>query len=120
QLRSIRQDYKSIADKLSDSADDLDAGQYIAAKRYLNQLKASIDALSSPKAKNYFGNWTAKGKTVAELVANMKKEGLTFAPAAPGEEAAYNALYLALRNFDSSLASGLATDEKPAPKSSKD
>ena len=64
--------------------------QYIEAKRYLNQLSAAIKALSDPKVANYFNNrWNAKGKNVAELVSHMKREGLAFVPATPGDEAAY-------------------------------
>jgi len=103
-LRDIRGDYKAITTKLGDSADDLSPAQYIEARRFLNQLDASIKALSDPKVGNYFnGKWTAKGKTVAELVDNMTKEGQTFAPAANGDEPAYRALYQALRNFETGL-----------------
>lgn len=101
--RTINSDFKTIKDKLSDSADELSMSQYIEAKRYLNQLEAAIKLLSDKNAKKYFNTWTAKGKNVAELVSHMTKEGLKFAPATPGDEASYNALYTALRSFDSSL-----------------
>ena len=41
--------------------------------------------------------------TVEELVDHMTKEGLTFAPAAPGQEAAYRAVYPALRAYEAGL-----------------
>jgi hypothetical protein len=105
-LKTIRSDYSTIKNKLSDSADELSMAQYIESKRYLNQLDAAIKALSDPNAKKYFNNnWIGKTKNVAELVKHMSSEGLTFAPATPGDEAAYNALYTALRSFDSSLSS---------------
>jgi hypothetical protein len=103
-LRDINNDFKELNDKLSDSADELSPGQYIEAKRYLNQLGQAVKALSDPKAANYFNDtWKARGKNVAELVANMTKEGLVFAPAAPGDEAAYSALYQSLRAFEGAL-----------------
>jgi hypothetical protein len=103
-LRDITGDFKALNDKLSESADDLSPGQYIEAKRYLNQLAQAVKALSDPRAVNYFNNtWNAKGKNVAELVANMTREGLVFAPAAPGDEAAYSSLYQSLRAFEAGM-----------------
>lgn len=93
--------HKTLTDKVNDSADDLTPAQHIEAKRYLNQVGQAIRALQSPNARKYFDNtWNAKGKTVAELVAHMRDEGLEFAPATSGDEAAYRALYNALRNFE--------------------
>jgi hypothetical protein len=103
-LKDITNDFNSLNDKLSDSADDLSPGQYIEAKRYLNQLAQAVRALSDPKAANYFNQtWTARGKNVAELVANMTKDGQVFAPAAPGDEAAYTSLYQSLRAFEGAM-----------------
>jgi hypothetical protein len=103
-LNDIKNDLKALDAKLGDSAAELSASQYIKAKRYLNQLAPAVKALSDPKVGNYFNNtWNARGKNVAELVANMSREGLVFAAAAPGEEAAYNALYQALRSFEASV-----------------
>jgi hypothetical protein len=103
-LKDITNDFKSLNDKLSDSADDLSPGQYIEAKRYLNQLAQAVRALSDQKAVNYFNQtWTARGKNVAELVANMTRDGLVFAPAAPGDEAAYTSLYQSLRAFEAGI-----------------
>jgi hypothetical protein len=69
-------------------------------------LSQGIAALPAPKAMNYFnGKWAPRGKNVAELAAWMTKEGLIFAPAAPGDEPTYNALYLALSTYEADLAS---------------
>jgi len=103
-LNDINKQFKELNDKLGGSTDELSPGQYIEAKRYLNQLSSAIKALQDPKAPNYFNNtWNAKGKNAAELVANMSKEGLMFAPAAPGDEGAYTALYQVLRTFEAGL-----------------
>jgi serine/threonine protein kinase len=103
-LKEIISDFKALNDKLSDSANEMSPGQYIEAKLYLNRLSQAVKALSDPKAVNYFNNtWIAKGKNVAELVANMTKEGLVFAPATSGDEAAYSSLYKSLRAFEAGL-----------------
>jgi hypothetical protein len=113
QMKDINADFKELNKTFDDGAGELSPRQYIETKRYLNQLSSAIKALSAPKVANYFNHtWSAKGKNVAELVAHLSKEGLTFAPAAPGEEAAYNALYLALRNYEASLPSALESVQK--------
>lgn len=102
--RDIDAYFKQINDKLNESADAMSASDYIDARRFMNQLGSAIKALKDPKVNNYFDNtWTARGKTVAELVENMTRDGLTFAPSSPGGEPSYKALYLALRNFEINL-----------------
>lgn len=104
--RDIQADFKTLNDKLNESANDLSPAQYIEARRFMNQLNGSIKALSDPKASNFFTSWTARGKTVGEMVENMTKDGLTFSSAAPGDESYYRALYQGLRAFEQSLQSG--------------
>jgi hypothetical protein len=103
-LPSIQADVKALTDKLLANVDELTPSQYIQARRFLNQLSDAVRALSDPRVTDYFkGNWTARGKTVAELVASMKKKELKFAPATPGDEASYLLLYRALHAFDAGL-----------------
>jgi hypothetical protein len=101
-VKDIRADLETLTDRLSARAGALTPGQYNEAKRFLNLLTDAWWALADPGAVNYYnGTWVARGKSVAELVAHMKKEGLKFAPATPGDEASYQALYTALRDFAS-------------------
>jgi hypothetical protein len=103
-VRDVNAYYRALLDKLNNSADELSPSQYIEAKRFLNNLGDAVRALSDPRVANYFDNtWTAKGKNVAELVQHLTREGLQFAPAAPGDEAAYTALFHAMRAFDAGL-----------------
>jgi hypothetical protein len=114
-LKDVRNDYKTLSDKVAETAstDELSPSQYIEAKRYLRQLDQAIKALSSgPKASKYFDDWRAKGKTVAELVDHMMTNGLEFAPAASGDEAAYSALYQALRAYENGLQVAMTSREK--------
>jgi hypothetical protein len=108
-LNDLQADLKALTNKLTDSVADLSPAQYIQAKRYLNQVADAVLALSDPKVGKYFdGTWAARGKTVAELLDYLRKEGLQFAPATSGDEAAYMALYNALRSFD-----GVGSGRKP-------
>jgi hypothetical protein len=76
------------------------ANDYIKAKRYLNDLDKSIKMLDDPNISNYVTRkWAAKGDTVAELTTNMIRQGLRFAPAVAGDEAAYVALHNAMVQY---------------------
>jgi len=69
-------------------------------------VNAAIRALSDTNVKNYLdknNTWNAKGKNVAELLDHMVKSGLVFAPAADGDQAAYNAAYQALRAYEAGM-----------------
>jgi len=104
-MRDIEADRRALAEMVKNSQDDLTIGQYLEAQRFMGQLSAAVSALKDPQVKKYFSNtWNAKGKTVAELMEHMKTEGLNFGAAGPGDEAAYMALYYALREFESGLA----------------
>jgi hypothetical protein len=76
------------------------SGRYIQAKSYLKQLDAAVRLLGRDDANRYitgaFVLDPAKIKTVQDLVAFMGDKALRFAPAVPGDEAAYVALHRAL------------------------
>jgi hypothetical protein len=67
---------------------------YIGTMRFLRQVSDSIYALEQPGAAVLLN--PLQGKTVAELVGYMKKNGVRFAAATLGGEAAYVALHRAL------------------------
>jgi hypothetical protein len=124
-LADLRADLRALIESLNASVGDLSPSQYILAKRYLNLVTAAVLALSDRRVVRYFDGLkfapAALGggrgeddegdeeegpsypRTVAELVAAMEEEGLEFAPAAPGDEAAYTSLYQAMRAFDAGL-----------------
>lgn len=92
------QDMKTAIDKLyaelKSNIQRTSVNDYIQAKRYLDELSQAAQALGDPNVSKYVtGQWSAKGSTVAELVANMTRQGLRFAPATQGDEAAYTALH---------------------------
>jgi hypothetical protein len=74
---------------------------YIDAKFFLSQLDDAVRVMRLPDAADYLVNkYHLQGQTVADLVRYMKEQGLFFGPAAKGSEAAYTALYYALRDYD--------------------
>jgi len=103
-LKDIRADFQAMNDRLAASVGDLSPSQYIESRRYLNQLEDAVKALEDPKVINLYHNlWKARGGNVAELMNNMIKDGLRFAPATPGDEGSYSGLYQALRAYEASL-----------------
>jgi hypothetical protein len=86
---------------LADKIQEVPAPEYIRAKRLLDSLDDAVKVLREPDAGNYFNRvYTAQGKTVAELVRYMTRADLRFAPAMPGDEAAYLVLQRALVEYD--------------------
>ena len=60
-----------------------------------------MNALGQPDAKDLLsGKYDLKVKTVPELVKFMTANGLRFARALPGDEAAYQSLYQAMEEYD--------------------
>ncbi|MBL8793514.1 MAG: hypothetical protein JNM56_06400 [Planctomycetia bacterium] len=91
---------------------DLPFAQYSEGKRYLNQLNDGLKALREPNAKDFAsGKFAIKANTVGDLIDYMSKNGLKFAPAVPGDEAAYTALHRALAAYGTAV-SRLTAEQK--------
>jgi hypothetical protein len=103
-LKDMKAEMDRLNNTLTADINELSPSQYIAARRYLNQLDDAVRALEDPKVGNYFNqNWAPKGKNVAELIKYMSDKGLRFAPAVAGDTDAYRALYHALQAFDAGM-----------------
>jgi hypothetical protein len=87
-----------LSDELRSGREDLgwNDGQYVAAKRSLNELKDVLVLLDTKDAAFYFK--PVQGKNVADMVHYMKANGLYFAPATTGDERFYTALYDVMRD----------------------
>ena len=108
-LKDIRADFKTINDRFGEAADTLTPGDYLDARRFLNQLNQAVRALGDKNVGNFFKkNWTPAGRNVAELVDQLTKEGLSFAQATPSDQPSYKVLYQAMRQFEAGLASAQA------------
>jgi hypothetical protein len=104
-LNDLAADLKKLQDTLDAGVSDLSPDQFIEAKRYLRMVGNAVTALRSPDVANWFNNSRKlNSKNVAELIKFMTDKGLWFAPAAPGEESAYLALYHALAAYDAATA----------------
>jgi hypothetical protein len=100
-LSDLLGDLKKLQTALDSNISVLSPDQYVEARRYVRLLGNTITALKDRNVVNIInGAWALKGKNVAELVQHMRDKGLWFAPATPGDEPAYTALYYALAAFD--------------------
>jgi hypothetical protein len=80
--------------------DEIDAASFLQADDFLQKLGFALVELNKPGAqKTLSGAYKANGRTVQELVQNMAGQGLQFAPATPGDEGAYVALYNAMSTY---------------------
>ena len=86
--------------KIKQNIDSLTPNDYSSAKRYLRELESGIKMLENPNAPKYLsGQWSASGATVGQLVSDMTRKGLRFAPATQADQAAYVALQRALAAY---------------------
>jgi hypothetical protein len=115
-LADMQADLKRLNETVDASVNVLSPDQYIEAKRYLSQVGNAVTALRDRNVSNYFNdNWRIRGKTVAEVVKFMADKGLWFAPATPGDEPSYLALYHALAAFDAGMPHVVTTSGDTNP-----
>jgi hypothetical protein len=110
-LRELTAAAQRLRQNLVANIRDMTAGQYTDASRFLGYLDDAIRALSRPDAGDFFTRkYAAEGKDAAELVRNLAAKGLRFAPATPGDEAAYQSVYRSLAAYDRALKTQVASD----------
>jgi hypothetical protein len=100
------------------AAEEIDGTSYLNGKRFLESLEGAVTQLQKPGAARFLdGTYGARGRTVEELVQNMTKQGLKFAPASPGSEPAYFALHSAMVAYTAGAenAPGFRVQGAPAP-----
>lgn len=89
-----------MRDGLRRNVNKITANDYVQARHYLLDLKKTVETLQDPNAANYIsGRWAARGRTVSELCQNMSQQGLRFAPANSGDEAAYTSLQRSMASY---------------------
>jgi hypothetical protein len=109
-LHDVNRALATIHSRLASKIEEISAPEYIRAKRLLDELDDAVKVLGQPDAGNYFNQtYTAQGRTVAQLVQSMTRRDLRFAPAVPGDEAAYLVLQRALAEYDRAVRSQLGS-----------
>jgi hypothetical protein len=91
---------RNLNTEVSANIGQLTPNDYSAAKRYLRDLEGTIKTLQDPNAGNYVTRkWAPTGASVAEVITDLTRKGLRFAPASSGDEAAYVAMHRGLANY---------------------
>jgi hypothetical protein len=109
-LRDMSALSRKLNEDLTANVSSFDFSDYSDAKKFLRSLDDGIAALGQPDAGKMINSANiARGKTVQELVQNMLNSGYRFAPAVPGDEAAYQMLHSKLASFYNGLTGNLAT-----------
>ena len=96
-FKAIRQ-LKAVLDQMDqtllDRIEVMTPTDNIQGKRYVRELRQTVQALQQPDASSYFAACRpSQASTVGQLVQEMTGKGQTFAPAVSGSEQAYNAVY---------------------------
>jgi hypothetical protein len=111
-IETMETNLAGLNEKLTDRIRDLSPDDYVGAKHYLKELHQALRILKRPDVAKFLNNeYSARSRTVGELLQDMSSLGLRFAPAVSGNEAAYNALYRGLVAYDLSLAHNGASQE---------
>jgi hypothetical protein len=105
-IREMRGDLLAMSGLLDGQVQDLSPSDYIGSRRMITQLQDTLKALSDPTlVRSGAQRLPYSVRTVADLVAHMRKNGLEFAPAvAVGDQPAYTSLYDALRYYEASVS----------------
>lgn len=100
-LNDIRSAQRQLERTLDANVAEMTPSEFTEASRYVRELKDSTRVLQQSDVSKYFRPaWTPKGATVGELVQQMTREGLRFAPAVSGDESSYTVLHRALVDYD--------------------
>jgi hypothetical protein len=93
-MRQMADDVNQLRQLLRQNVGAVAVNQYIEAKAFLQSFDDALVALQQPDAARHFdGRYALRAQTVLGLVKHMAENGLRFAPALPGDEAAYRALH---------------------------
>jgi hypothetical protein len=99
-LQAMITSVDNLFSELKKNVRKINANDYIRSKRFLNDLEQTVKVLQDPNVSKYASRkWSAQGNNVLDLVSNMTRQGLKFAPAVPGDQAAYTSLHRAMVAF---------------------
>src|SRR5262249_49385198 len=114
--RQLEDIVTSLQTQLRNNTVNLSFDAHLEAKMFLKNLRDAIAALKQGDAQFMFrGESRVKAKSVPELVKWMTDNGLQFAAAGPGDEAAYTTLRAKLASYDRSVSDRPLGEYKAEP-----
>jgi hypothetical protein len=109
-LEAMIATHRNMTADLKGQIEVLTPNDYIKAKRYLTEIEDTIKALQDPEVgKSASRKWADSTASVGELVRQMTKQGLKFAPAVSGDQSSYVALHSAMVAYDGGASQMTAT-----------
>ncbi len=110
-LRALRETVEEIRALIKKNSLEMTTAAYSDARRFLDGIEEAAKALDSPNAVNVINHQLRpRGHTVGEVVQFMQQNGLRFAPAGTGDEAAYNAMQRLLAAYNETV---MLASERP-------
>jgi hypothetical protein len=99
----LRKDVKDLREEVAADyrKNQIDLGSYLAADQFLEDLNFAVGDLTMAGASKALSGAAGglKGRNVQEMVEYMTRQGLTFAPATPGNENAYFSLQSSMSRY---------------------
>jgi hypothetical protein len=105
-LLQMAADLESLDQRLAQMVRDVSPLLYIEAKTFLQHFADAVTALRQEDVRNHFtGRYAFRSRNVPDLVRHLMEQGLQFAPALPGDKAAYTVLHETLATYDRAVRS---------------
>ncbi len=101
ECQSLLQTLAGIEKQFAGHIEKISAGDYLRAVRYLVNLKSAVRGVHfGDLAHNKkYQQFAQGGKQVHEVIHYLTSNGLRIAPAVPGDEGSYTAIYTAFTNY---------------------
>ena len=113
-LKDVRAEMEKLREDLVKRTNETPTGQYMEAKRFLQELDEATLAVEAKEAQNQakFQRFIEGGRSIQDVVDFMVKNGYRFGRATARDEAAYRATHSALATFDIAMNSALGIETK--------
>jgi Peptidase C1-like family len=95
-MRDVRTEMKTMRETMRTQLqkEEIETSSYMQCIEFYNSLESSVNALEKPDARKQLGGaYSPRARNVQELVDFMTDNGVKFAPAAPGNENAYQVVH---------------------------
>jgi hypothetical protein len=107
-LDSMIQTVNDLNNRIRENIASMTPGDFSRAQRFIREVNSGIQMLQNPNASKYIsGQWAATGENVSQLVQDMTRKGLRFAPATDGDQSAYVAVQRGMSAYVSGFSAQL-------------
>jgi hypothetical protein len=101
-LKDVRSEIEQVRAELVKKVNDISPTQYLAGKRFLQELDDATRALEKGESacQANFQRFVEQGRSIQDVTDYLVKEGLRFGAATARDEAAYRTVHAALATYD--------------------